>query len=169
VANRVQIFKLFTVWRGQNKNKMRFAVTRSNTMHRWCAVCLVLLLTCLTFTVGCGGSSDAIVSGKVTWKGEPLPYGFIAFAPVDGKTKTAGAPIEAGKYRAADVPPGEKFVQITAADPPRTAQGSSDPMTPPAIDIPHNAKGNGQQHKIGPGAQTLDLALSPPEQHQGSK
>jgi hypothetical protein len=113
------------------------------------------------FLTGCGGSPDTVVTGKVRWNGEPLAYGFITFCPVDGATKTAGAVIENGNYQANDVPPGEKFVQIMASDPPRVAQSSSDVSTAkPTVVIPPDAKGNGEKHKIGQGTQTLDLSLS---------
>ncbi|MCC7087479.1 MAG: hypothetical protein IT427_20945 [Pirellulales bacterium] len=132
-------------------------------MHKWSQVFLIVASACLTVAVGCGKSTDGFVSGSVTWKGEPLPYGYIMFASVDGKTNSAGSLIEAGKYRATNVPPGEKVVQVTSSDPPRIVQTSTDKMKPPAIDIPENAKGNGEKHTIRLGEQTLDFALAPPK------
>jgi hypothetical protein len=124
-----------------------------------------VLLTCIAlasiFLNGCGGSRDTVVTGNVRWNGEPLAYGFISFRPVDGATKTAGAAIENGIYRANDVPPGEMIVQVMAADPPRVAQSSSDVATVRStVVIPPDAKGNGEKHTIGRGTQTLDLSLS---------
>jgi hypothetical protein len=101
------------------------------------------------------------VTGNVTWNGRPLPYGAISFAPADGSTKTAGAMITDGKYRAVDVPPGEKIVQVIAGAPPRAPGGSSDPPPMPEFTIPPNAPGNGEHHTIAEGQQTLDLSLMP--------
>lgn len=59
----------------------------------------VILICCL----GCGGSSGperANVSGQVTFNGQPVEKGVIAFVP-DGSTvgPTSGAIIENGRYR----------------------------------------------------------------------
>jgi hypothetical protein len=67
-----------------------------------------------------------------------------------------------GKYRAVDVPPGEKIVQVIAGAPPRAPGGSSDPPAMPEFIIPPDAPGNGAHHTITAGQQTLDLSLMPP-------
>ena len=67
----------------------------------------------LTTLLGCGGSSQATVSGKVTLDGQPLPSGTISFVPADGATATAGKPIADGAY-SVEMPPGPKRVQISA-------------------------------------------------------
>jgi hypothetical protein len=72
-----------------------------------------LLLT-LVALAGCGDNSGLVeVKGTVTLDGAPLEKGAISFSPVDGKTKTAGANIEAGNY-SARVPPGTMKVSISA-------------------------------------------------------
>lgn len=63
--------------------------------------------------IGCGDGS-ATVSGRVTFNGEPVSRGSIAFIPVDGKGQAAGGDVENGHYAVKGVPPGEKKVQISA-------------------------------------------------------
>jgi hypothetical protein len=67
----------------------------------------------LTAALGCTHASKSAVSGAVTLDGQPLAKGQISFAPIDGKSSTAGASIVDGKYMA-EVPPGEKSVRISA-------------------------------------------------------
>lgn len=46
---------------------------------------LMLSLAMFTFCSGCGGSSSSVdlasISGKVSFKGQPVPYGLIYFEP----------------------------------------------------------------------------------------
>jgi hypothetical protein len=90
-------------------------------VKRWLAGAgLLLLVTAL----GCGGGgSGARVHGRVTLDGAPVD-GSIRFVPTDGKTPTAGAPIEGGEYSAEKIPVTSMRVEITAAkggpQPPRT-------------------------------------------------
>jgi hypothetical protein len=71
------------------------------------------LLTIVPLAVGCG-DGKAVVSGKVTFNGEPIARGAITLVPTDGKGQTAGSSIESGAYLIQGVPPGEKTVQIIA-------------------------------------------------------
>jgi hypothetical protein len=50
----------------------------------------------------------------VTFDGEPLKTGVIRFDPSDGRSATADAIIQDGKFTA-KLPPGEKRVSITAS------------------------------------------------------
>ena len=71
-------------------------------------------LLALAFSLGCGpGDGMADVSGKVTFKGEPLAKGAIAFFPLSGDAPTTGGNIENGAY-SVRVPPGEMKVTISA-------------------------------------------------------
>jgi len=75
-----------------------------------------LLLAFLTCTIGCGrsdGPKMIAVTGQITLDGKPLDAGSISFLPVDGNGVPSGAKISGGAYRA-DVPPGEKRVEIRA-------------------------------------------------------
>lgn len=71
---------------------------------------LVLLLL-----VGCSEPpTTAEVTGSVSVDGVPVEDGSIGFFPVDGKSPTAGAAIEAGHYTA-QVPFGISKVEIRAS------------------------------------------------------
>ena len=87
-----------------------------HVLGRLCAAGLVVVLmgTC----VGCGGGGGLVaVEGNVTFDGQPVEEGSIAFEPADGAGPSAGGTIQQGKYAlAADagVLPGKKTVRITA-------------------------------------------------------
>ena len=83
---------------------------------------LILLgLTVLTPLAGCGKTSDrALVSGKVTYRGEPVANGEIRFDAIGGTTQPAGASIRDGQYQVVGkggVPVGNHRVSITAFRP----------------------------------------------------
>jgi hypothetical protein len=73
------------------------------------------LLTALALAAGCGpGSGTGEVTGTVKVDGQLAPPGSsITFIPSDGKSPTAGALIENGKYTTR-VPVGPAKVQIRA-------------------------------------------------------
>jgi hypothetical protein len=71
------------------------------------------VLAIVPLAVGCG-DGKALVSGKVTFNGEPIARGAITLVPTDGKGQTVGSAIESGAYRIQGVLPGEKTVQIIA-------------------------------------------------------
>ena len=73
---------------------------------RWLLPSLVLLLV-----GGCGGSGLVDVRGKVTYDGQPVQRGTIAFFPSDGKGPTTAALITNGRYML-KVPLGRKRVKI---------------------------------------------------------
>jgi hypothetical protein len=60
---------------------------------------------------GCGNSST--VSGTVTYNGEPVEDGYIAFL-LDGSGESSGGPISHGKYKVS-VRPGKYHVQVNAS------------------------------------------------------
>ncbi len=69
--------------------------TGARTTRRVAAAALVLL------AVGCGGGSGYRVSGKVTFKGQPVPMGKIYFSPDTSKGNTGPtgyADIKDGAY-----------------------------------------------------------------------
>jgi hypothetical protein len=55
------------------------------------------VLLCLVFLPGCG-SGQVEVEGTVTYDGQPLKAGTIAFMPADGKGRKGGGTILDGKY-----------------------------------------------------------------------
>lgn len=71
---------------------------------------LLLLSSLLVLAAGCG-SKGGTVSGKVYYKDQPLPAGFVQFFP-EGKGGDFSSPIkEDGSYSISKVPPGP--VKIT--------------------------------------------------------
>jgi hypothetical protein len=87
---------------------------------------IALLLCFFVFTLslaGCGSSNPRIaIRGTVTYKGEPLDQGVIAFSPKDASKGTVeGAVITNGKYAIAAANglfPGEYIVSIRAPEAP---------------------------------------------------
>src|ERR1022692_2654489 len=77
-------------------------------MKRQSASFLVLILA----LSGCGEKTYNF-SGTVTFDGEPIPEGRIAFVP-EGSGPGSGGPITNGHY-SVSVPPGKAKVQITAS------------------------------------------------------
>jgi hypothetical protein len=87
------------------------ALGRSPAGMRWPLACIVGVVVLGTF--GCS-DGRAVVSGRITFNGEPVSRGAITLVPTDGKGQTSGSPIEDGAYRIPSVAPGEKAVQIIA-------------------------------------------------------
>jgi hypothetical protein len=97
-------------------------VKRTNGMWRCVSRTLLPLLPMTAAVlIGCGGVREperVVVSGAVTYNGQPLPEGIIHFVPVAGSgMPTTGVAIVAGKYRAdakGGVPVGTHTLQIEA-------------------------------------------------------
>jgi hypothetical protein len=60
------------------------------------AMSLLILVVSFSFSSGCGrgASGLAIVKGKVTYKGKPVPNGTVNFNPVDGNKPSASGKIQ---------------------------------------------------------------------------
>ena len=97
-------------------------------LNRFRSVCLSLGLplpcglVLIALFVGCGDPTSGTVTGNVTYKGEPVFLGTVAFHSDDGRTVSAA--ISAGKYHADKVPLGPSKVTVQAHPP-------SPQMTPP--------------------------------------
>jgi hypothetical protein len=92
------------------------------------------VLAALLTAAGCGEPGAGEVTGTVTVDGQVPPDGSsITFVPTDGKSPTAGASIESGKYTT-KVPVGAAKVQIRvpkfAAGKPKAAKGGPGPGGP---------------------------------------
>jgi hypothetical protein len=72
-------------------------------------LCLASLVS-IVAVVGCA-QKPTVVSGSVSWDGNPVKEGSIHFSPKDGKGQTAGGPITDGKY-SVEVLPGSYVVKI---------------------------------------------------------
>jgi hypothetical protein len=67
-----------------------------------------------TWVAGCSsGLPYGDVQGEVTLDGKPLDEGVVRFVPIDGKTPTASALIEGGKF-SERVPVGSHRVEISS-------------------------------------------------------
>jgi hypothetical protein len=69
--------------------------------RRWASVPWLAIVVIIV-AAGCskGDPNLSEVSGTVTVDGQPAKEGDITFIPADGKGRTAGSPITAGKYTA---------------------------------------------------------------------
>ncbi|MFN3152222.1 hypothetical protein [Bremerella sp.] len=63
--------------------------------------------------LGCGGPTEIIVKGTVTFEGVPVETGEILFLPANGEGPVGAGPISNGEFSFVS-PPGEKKVEITA-------------------------------------------------------
>jgi hypothetical protein len=136
-------------------------------MRNQLAVIIALALLAVT-AVGCG-SSAGTVTGKVTFQGEPITIGTIAFIGPTGKV--VSATIRDGAYTASDVETGLATVTVTSHEPspmmhPPTGPDPSAPPPPPLKYVPipdrySNAKRSGVTYTVRPGKQTYDVALKP--------
>lgn len=107
--------------------------------------CLFLPLLALV-SIGCSGGDleKVVVSGTVTYEGEPVHYGYVTFKPIRGtKGPSSGALINDGKYVAdgkGGVPVGTHQVSIRAfrpdpnATPAQLKEGASIQYLPPKYD-----------------------------------
>src|SRR5262245_44741406 len=58
----------------------------------------LVVLLCLAFLPGCGGTGQVEVEGTVTYDGQPVKAGAIAFVPADNQGLSSGGTILDGKY-----------------------------------------------------------------------
>jgi len=128
-----------------------------------------MAMSLLLFAAGCGSST--VVSGTVTYNGEPINNGSIQFSPEDGKGPIAGGTITGGKYRVEEkLTPGKKIVKIEGfkdIDVPTSSEemqrrAEEGAMVELAAQIPENAKGNNITVEVKAGEQTHNFALESP-------
>ena len=89
---------------------------------------LSLLLALLI--VGCGQIKLAEVSGTITYDGEVVEQGSIAFLPLDGNGPSGGSAIKDGKYFAQNVSVGMVKVRILGAKVTGQKRMFDDPNSP---------------------------------------
>lgn len=139
-------------------------------------VIVLLLLSTISTLVGCGGST-ASVQGNVSYEGTPIQKGMVTFTPVDGKGSVVGCNIENGKYSATGVTPGKNVLSVVAVKEVTFARsseemekmaasskgkGAIEGLIDPADIVPADAKGNGAEHMVSEGSNTIDLQLTKP-------
>jgi hypothetical protein len=131
-------------------------------------------LLVLLAALGCG-SGSATVSGKVTYKGEPLPAGSVAIYGANGKVQSG--PIGAdGTYTISKAPVGDvKMAVVTPNASPVTRKIKGEVKHPGATDgassspikvvpIPDRYKDpdkSGLNFTLKSGEQTINLDLTP--------
>jgi hypothetical protein len=93
-----------------------------------------LLLPVLPLLVGCGGGTVK-VSGRVFYKGEPLPGGSVSFRPVDPKQNSVSADLDDEGHYEATLPIGEVQVSVDNRElEPRALGASGIPVNlPPEV------------------------------------
>jgi hypothetical protein len=134
-----------------------------------------IALASLSFA-GCQRSSS--ISGAVTYNGEPVEKGSIAFQPADGTGSGFGAQIVNGKYSVENAHPGKHIALIRGVHKRVAPQSTEEAIRQyeaakaagkatldhygqPADYIPDDAEGNSQTVDVEGGA-TLDFALTGP-------
>lgn len=123
----------------------------------------VLLLT------SCGGRPTGVVSGKITYNGQPVSLGTVAMIADNGTV--ASGMISDGKYQIENVPVGSVKITVTVYPPspmmhPPTgpAAGVQQKPLPPFVPIPDryaDAARSGLTYTVVRGPQTHDIALKP--------
>jgi hypothetical protein len=91
-------------------------------LGRWRCAIVVVCLPALVALLGCGGPPSGTVKGRVTFKGEPVVLGTIAFHGADGRV--ASGSISGGAYRVEKVPVGPATLTVQAHPP-------AAPLVPP--------------------------------------
>jgi hypothetical protein len=94
-----------------------------------------ILAAAALFLAGCGESSNKVsIAGHVTYQGQPLANGSIAFYPAAGRPVIAGLSVD-GAY-STELDPGDYTVTVDTASqlPPGFHEG--DPVPPPKLVLP---------------------------------
>jgi hypothetical protein len=139
---------------------------------------IITLAVVSLLVVGCGGGSrKGTISGKLTYKGQPL-NGAALFLHPDGGGEALLIPVtQEGMFQTSDVPPGEYTVVVegTPGNPGPPTQGMSkekaaeakekfkDMTTPPTIAFPNRYKSVTTSNKkvtVVAGEQKLDIDLT---------
>ena len=90
-----------------------------NYQRIWIGGLILIFAVCLPVIVGCGPSSGKrVISGAVTYDGQPVEFGQVRFVPIEGtKGPLYAAPIADGQYRMESrggVPAGTYRVEVDA-------------------------------------------------------
>lgn len=133
----------------------------------------------LMAAVGCGGRTAA-VSGKVTYKGEPLTAGYVIFHASDGRADSGRIGGD-GNYTVYKAPVGDVKVAIRTADPNRRPPPAGLSKSKNAVKRPdsestgtdsigkfvsiparyQDPEQSGFTFAVKPGQQTINLELKP--------
>jgi hypothetical protein len=112
---------------------------------------------------GCSGNRRVTVEGTVTYKGTPVPAGYLVKFHGPGDHLEVGIIDEGGAYAVTDIPPGE--VKVTVEDDPgmpATGTKSAGKAAGGKVAVPRkymDADTSGLTFTITPGTRRLDLKL----------
>lgn len=137
---------------------------------------MVACLPALVALLGCGGPPSGTVKGRVTYKGEPVVLGTIAFHAADGRV--ASGSISGGEYRVEKIPVGPATLTVQAHPPaapllpPPGENGPSGSATQFAAAVARRTfvalparyadkNASGLTYAVRNGGQTHDLTLAP--------
>jgi hypothetical protein len=126
---------------------------------------------------GCGAAKGT-VSGQVKYKGQPLPWGDIAFLCAGGDKPVLHAKIQDGSYTVSGLPAGPAQVIVTTTPPPapiklppgvkpiQTTEGTNTDSTPPGKYVPlpprySRPDQSGLTCPVKGGRQEYDVELTP--------
>lgn len=86
---------------------------RTSSSVRKLLRCCVLLFPLFPLAAGCGSSSQGTVSGKVSYKGKPLPGGEVRFFPEAEGGSFYSAIASDGSYSITKLPRGPAKITVT--------------------------------------------------------
>jgi hypothetical protein len=126
---------------------------------------LGLLVLAALAAAGCPGPRRVTVEGTVTYKGTPVPEGYLVKFLGPGDHLAVGIVTEQGAYAVTDIPPGEVKVTVepdpgmppTKTKPAGNTAGAGGKFTLPRKYL--DAGTSGLTYTITPGTRQLDLRL----------
>lgn len=100
--------------------------------------CQCFFLAVAVSLAGCGGEEETgnVITGNVTFQGQPLDQGSIEFSPAAGQSTMSGAPITNGTYTipaSAGLAAGKYTVRITSVEGGAVASDEPPGETPPPV------------------------------------
>lgn len=125
------------------------------------------MLVGLSLLIGCGQAGG--LTGSVSYNGQPVERGSIAFTPVDGKGPVFGGKIENGKFDIPTAHPGKKKAVVRGIREgvvPQSREEADAAAKAGTFKLPdyiaEDAAGNSQEVDVTGGGQTLDFAITGP-------
>jgi hypothetical protein len=111
---------------------------------------VVLLAPVVAVLAGCSGKGQ--VSGKVTYKGQPVPAGRVTFVCQSGDNRSISAAIKDGRYTIADCPSGPVKISVETFPPAGAAKpDASPPGAPKGITAGFGPSANSESYASPPG------------------
>lgn len=136
-------------------------------LSRHIRLCLLVLSLVVLAAGGCGGKT-ASVSGKVIYKGKPLPGGFVNFMSEGEKSTVKTSQIkEDGSYSVSGLPVGSAKISVQGLAARRLASlpGQGDKNDTPQqkeVAVPPkygNTETSGLKYEVKSGSQSYDIKL----------